>query len=446
MRQVVLPAKTKVKPEWVALTPTETEMTTKTYKAETMLQALQTVQAELGAAAIVVSMREIPLGPVWNPWQKKGVEVVASLPEPAPVSPSLAQNWERDGARTDVQAAPQAAIAPVLRPAANAAGVEFIEEMPEIEWEPVPVRNSANLPPPIKLRSISTAPSAAPVAVAAAAPQTAPKAPAEDKYLPPALKKIQAQLSQQGVESALIQNLLDVALETLSPTTLADAEACKKSITELMGAALRVQKGAGTFVASNVVCVVGASGSGKTSAAAKLALFFSQALHKNVTWVCADTIRTGAVAEARAYTDALGLALKLVYTPADLKDILANAQGADLFVVDTPGYNPCNESQMIELGALLAEMPKRCTYLTAPATTKEGDLFQSAAALGMFNLDGLILTKLDETHSFGSLYNFARRSQTPLGYFTTGKETARHLEVADPARLVAALFGRDWSR
>ena len=68
------------------------------------------------------------------------------------------------------------------------------------------------------------------------------------------------------------------------------------------------------------------------------------------------------------------------------------------------------------------------------------------AALGMFKLDGLILTKLDETRTFGSLYNFARRSQTPLGYFTTGKETARHLEVADPARLAAALFGRDWSR
>jgi flagellar biosynthesis protein FlhF len=82
----------------------------------------------------------------------------------------------------------------------------------------------------------------------------------------------------------------------------------------------------------------------------------------------------------------------------------------------------------------------------APATTKETDLFQASAALGMFNLDGLILTKLDETHTFGSLYNFARRNQIPLGFLTTGKEVARHLEVADPARLVAALFGRDWSR
>ena len=98
------------------------------------------------------------------------------------------------------------------------------------------------------------------------------------------------------------------------------------------------------------------------------------------------------------------------------------------------------------MGALLAELPKRCTYLVAPATTKETDLYQLSAALGIFNLDGLIITKLDETHTFGSVYNFARKNQLPLSFFTTGKEAARNLEVSDPARLVAALFGKEWNK
>jgi flagellar biosynthesis GTPase FlhF len=408
-------------------------MVMKTFKSETMIQTLQMVQAELGASAIVVSMRDVPMGPMWNPWQKAGVEVVATLPE--------------------VMAGMRADTTPVLRPAENGTGVEFVEERPEIEWEPLPKKVPAKLPPPLKLKPASNpatlAPQADPVPVSAVerAPETVAKTPAEsDRYAPPALKKIQAQLIRQGVESSLVENLLDVALETLSPTTLADAEACKKSIIELMGAGLRIQKGAGAFLSSNVVCVVGASGSGKTSVVAKLALFFSQNLHKKVTWVCADTVRTGAVAETRAYTDALGPELKLVYTPADLKEILSDPQETDLFLVDTPGYNPCNEGQMTELGALLAEMPDRCTYLAAPATTKECDLFQASAALGMFNIDGLILTKLDETHSFGSLYNFARKNQFPLSFFTTGKEASRNLEVADPVCLAAALFGKEWNK
>jgi flagellar biosynthesis protein FlhF len=388
-------------------------MVTKTFKADSTIQTLQLVQNELGADAIVVSMREVPDGPVWNPWKKSAVEVVAaSLAEASAAQKPFPTSTE--------------------------------EERPEIEWDIPAAKKPVTLPPPIKLNLNPIAPQPAlrvdPVI------RTESATPKKDRYSPPALKKIQEQLIQQGVENSLIEGLLDLALETLSPSTLADVEACKRSVIQLMGAELRVQKGAGAFVSSNVVAVVGASGSGKTSAVAKLALFFRQGLHKSVTWVCADTVRTGAIAEAKAYTDALGLELKLVYTPQDLREVLTASQASDLFLVDTPGFNPCNEKQMIELGALLSEMPARCTYLVAPATTKEADLFQLSASLGVFNLDGLIVTKLDETYTFGGLYNFARRSNVPLGYFTTGREAARHLETADPNRLVSALFGKEWNK
>ncbi len=399
-------------------------METKTYKADSTLETLKLVQSELGAEAIVVSMREIPAGPLWNPWKKSTVEIVAAKPEEAPKQSAA------------------------LRPAQNQTGVEFVEEMPEIEWDIPEKKKPTELPPPLKMKlspltkggASESAPVAAPVI------RTAAVVPMSDRYLPESLKKIQQQLAQQGVNGTLVDGLLDVALETLSPMTLGDVEACKRSIIQLMAAELRVQKGAGNFISSNVVCVVGASGSGKTSALAKLALFIKQSLHKSVTWVCADTVRLGAIAEARAYTDALGIELKLVYTPQDLKEILQAQPSSDILLVDTSGYNPCNESQMVELGALLSEMPGRCTFLAAPVTMKEADLLQLSASLGMFNLDGLILTKLDETRTFGTVYNFARKNQVPLGYFTTGRDTANHLETANPESLVSALFGKDWNK
>ncbi len=391
-------------------------MVTKTFKADSTLQTLKLVQNELGADAIVVSMREVPDGPVWNPWKKSAVEVVAA---------SLAEATASQ------------------QPHPSPLDVEE-EERPEIEWEIPATKKPVKLPPPLRMNLNPIAPRTTPTVDSVRMTESA--APTNDRYAPPSLKKIQQQLIQQGVENPLIDGLMNLALETLSPGTLADTDACKRSIIQLMGAELRVQKGAGNFISTNVVAVVGASGSGKTSAIAKLALFFRQGLHKSVTWVCADTVRTGAIAEAKAYTDALGLELKLIYTPQDLKELLNGAQASDLFLVDTPGFNPCNEKQMIELGALLSEMPGRCTYLVAPATTKETDLFQLSASLGVFNLDGLIITKLDETYHFGGLYNFTRRSNTPLAYFTTGRETARHLETADPSRLVAALFGKEWNK
>jgi len=410
-------------------------MVTKTFRADSTLQALQLVQAELGAAAIVISMREIPFGPSWNPWQKSTVEIVAALPESQTSQPALQE---------------RPSPVPILRQSENKSGVEFIEERPEIEWDTEPETKLAEMrtqPPPRLKLNLNTETKSALSASPKPVPQKmAARVVTEDKYIPQSLKKIQQQLIDQGVDEKLIAGLLSVALEMLSPGALADPETCRKSIIQLLGAELRVQQGAGTYISNNVVCLIGASGSGKTSTLAKLALFGSQKLHKTITWVCADTVRMGAIAEARAYTDALGFKLKLVYLPEDLREVMLSVQPDDLFLVDTPGYNPCDESQMVELGALLAEIPKRCTYLVFPATTKETDLFQLSASLGIFNVNGLIITKLDETHGFGSVYNFARKNQGPLSYFATGRDAAHDLEAADPARLASALFGKGWNK
>ncbi len=409
-------------------------MITKTFKSDSTIKTLQLVQEELGPDAIVISMREVPFGPAWNPWKKKSVEIVAASTTPTPSQP------------LSKPAAPSTPSTPVVNSAVKNIGVETAEEMPEIEWVVEPEKKTAAKRPAKLKLNLDPFNASPPVPAAANPPKNIKKPLTDAKYLPASLKKIHQQLSNQGVDSVLVDGLIGVALETLSSTILDDFESAKKYVAQLLGAELRVQQGAGRYVSSNVVCLVGASGSGKTSTIAKLALFFSQNLNKNIIWVCADTVKMGSIAEARAYTDAMGFKLELVYTPEDMKEILGNPQPNDLFLVDTPSYNPCNESQVTELGKLLAEIPKRCTYLVAPATTKEMDLIQSEASLGIFSLDGLIITKLDETHTFGSVYNFVRKNQVPLGYYTTGKETSRHLEVVDPARLVSALFGKEWNK
>ncbi len=349
-------------------------MSTKTFKAPTMLETLQMVQAELGASAIVISMRETPMGPAWNPWQKKGVEVVAAAPPPAPPR----------------------------------------EERPPMEW----------VSPPAPPRPAS---------------QPAPPSPSSPPQPAPALQAAQTLLTRQGVDAAHTQKIIALAQETLSPATLQNPTSCQNALQDLMSANLRTQK----YNGSSVFCLVGASGSGKTSTMAKLALFLRQQPGKRLTWVCADTLRTGAVAQARAYADALSLPLQLIYTPQDAASLYRAAEPQDILLLDTPGYNPHNQAQMSELGALLAEFPRRFTCLTLPATTKEPDLEQAAASWGIFQLDALILTKLDETRTFGSLYNFARQSRLPLAFFASGSE-AQALSPAQPARLIASLFAGEW--
>ncbi len=437
-------------------------MITKTFKAGSMFEALQLVQAELGPDAIVVSARDVPLGPAWNQWKQSGVEVVAMLPD------------------AETKPAQKSKPGAVLRPSDKGMGVEFVEEKPAIEWvkeagstpvrqpvQPVtepapktkrwepqrltreelnrtnqPARPAAEKPAPaVKPEPAPVKPLAAQDLLEVVAPE-----PAAVKDLPNSLKNIRARLDAQGVDKAIIDRMVDIAQRTFTMGALMDETACRKYFTQLLEAELRIQEIPAVQVPHKVMFLVGASGSGKTTTAAKLAMFYARQLNKKVVWVSADTVRTGAIAEARAYTDALGIPLKLAYTPADLREIIQEAKNADLILVDTAGYNPLDTDQVDELTSLLAESSDRRVYMVAAATMKDSDLVQISAVLGKFTINGVIVTKLDETFSYGSVYNFARKSQLGLSFFADGKGADGNIQAASASRIVNALMGKGWNK
>ncbi len=485
-------------------------MVTKTYKADTMLEALQMVQAELGPDAIVLSAREASDSAAWGLWKRPGVEVVAAPAGPINAVLNRSQPAARPQAPAQAQA-PQAQIADgpmrdggdkiewVTGPEPRSAPMPVYPPAPKTTtWQPAhftkdevhlanrqgrssqqsqqsqPAQRPAAQPqafqPPVaqpvaveerqparkpsedtakalatilEAMKSATAAAPAPVAVAEPAPAAKPKQP----EIPLGLRKIRQHLAEQGVEEAVLERVFNVSLEMFSSSSLQNEDVCRKYVQKLLEADLREQNPNTMATSKRVICLVGMSGSGKTSAVAKMALLFSQKLGRRVAWVCADTLQTGAVQEARAYCDALGIELSMAYTPEDLREAASAAvEKADVVLVDTPGFNPFSEEQMVELGHMLTELPSRMTYFVAPANLKDGDLNRAAAALGIFGLDGVILTKLDETYSYGSVYNFARKSQLPLGYFASGKGAEGPLQAGTSVRLVNALFGKGWGK
>jgi flagellar biosynthesis protein FlhF len=170
------------------------------------------------------------------------------------------------------------------------------------------------------------------------------------------------------------------------------------------------------------MCLIGPSGSGKTSACAKLAYLYSQKLAKKVVWISADTIRTGAISETRAYTDGLGVKLELAYLPEELERAVTSFPEADLILVDTPRCNPFREDNLVELATFLTRVPGRSNYLVLPATMKDADIRQAQAGFSVFSPRGTVVTKVDETCTLGSVFNLACLSATPVIYLTSGTQ------------------------
>ena len=396
-------------------------METKKFRAPNLLAALQTIQKEMGPQAMVVSMRKIPGGPAWQVWKKTGFEVVASLPEQS-ASSVPATSAENQAGKLIQSAVKNNQAAAVSQKPAQMAVKPTVESKQTTPWmvkDFVPKESSK---------------------------------PAPAQELPPALKKIEPaaaedqsalartgrQLLAQGVNENIVSRISNVCVQTLSPAALRDEQRLKIHLYKQLEVSIHAhQKMSVGF--GQVICLVGCTGSGKTSACAKLASYYTLVEKKSVVWIGADTMKAAALSEARIYAESLGIPFKPVYTPEELEEAIMQA-GVDLFLVDLPGINPRNEKSLVDMGSFVTQVKRRMTYLVVSASMKESDLYQAAAAFGIFHLDGLVVTRLDETTTLGNVYNFAFQSRLPLAWFSKGSNILEDLLPGDSARLVNALF------
>jgi flagellar biosynthesis protein FlhF len=173
-----------------------------------------------------------------------------------------------------------------------------------------------------------------------------------------------------------------------------------------------------------------------------LATFYGRRLHKKVTWICADTVRAGAIAEANTYVETIGATLKISYTPDDLRRSVDEAihENAEYILIDTPAFNPNRENSVFEIGNLVTVIPKRNTWLVAPSTAKESDLQQLYAAVSHLRIRGTVITKLDETNTFGAIFNLLVDQKLPLNFMTFGSNLVNDLIEGDPAVFVSSMF------
>lgn len=445
-------------------------MTTKTFQAETILEALQMVQKEMGPDAVVISARDIPAGPAWQVWKKPGVEVISVSPDEIHRVQGLHKKFDQPTR--------------IIRPNRNGTGVEFIEENPSIEWEEGPTEKSTGNPlestadqekPSDHLRleefknlwkprylhredvramnqllagrkQVQTggAEKGATIIQPDRLGETRKKTHVGDAALPKPTRRILDKLAFQGVDREYMDQMEELIINGCNPAMRENERRVREFLSNHLSANITIRRFSATEVPARVMIFTGLSGCGKTSSLAKIAVFYSSLLTKKVVWICADTVRTGAIAEAKAYTEAAGIPMELVYTPSDLRTAIDRHQEADLILVDTPGFNPKSEEQQVELGSLLTEVPEAQIFLVASATAKESDSLHCFDTLKYFGLKGCVLTKLDETSTYGSVYNLARKSRLPLAFFSSSRKASSGLKVAEADKLVDALFIGGW--
>ncbi|RTY12038.1 flagellar biosynthesis protein FlhF [Stenotrophomonas geniculata] len=188
-----------------------------------------------------------------------------------------------------------------------------------------------------------------------------------------------------------------------------------------------------------VIALVGPTGAGKTTTIAKLASRFAEKLApRDVALVTTDTTRIGAREQLYGYGRQLGIAVHEANSGTDLDQLLERLKDYKLVLIDTAGLGPRDRALAAQLQWLRAARQVR-TLLVLPANTSFGDMDEVVRRFGAANLQGLVLSKLDETGRFGNALSVAVDHALPITWVTDGQDVPEDLHRASAANLVLRL-------
>jgi signal recognition particle subunit SRP54 len=191
-----------------------------------------------------------------------------------------------------------------------------------------------------------------------------------------------------------------------------------------------------------VILLAGLQGSGKTTAAAKLALMLRKDKHSPAL-VAADLQRPAAVEQL----EQLGRQIQIpVFTGSDpVKAVTegieqARAQGRDVVILDTAGRLHVDEPLMEELAAVGKAARPTNVLLVLDAMTGQEAVSVAQSFQERIAFDGVVLTKLDGDARGGAALSVKAVTGKPIKLASVG-EKLDQLEYFHPDRMASRILG-----
>ena len=191
------------------------------------------------------------------------------------------------------------------------------------------------------------------------------------------------------------------------------------------------------------VVLVGPTGVGKTTTIAKLAGNLSLVKKKKVGLITVDTYRIGAVEQLKTYAEIMNIPFEVVITIKEMEAAIKKMKDCDVVLIDTTGRSSKNKMQISELRAFVDKANATSINIVISATTKNKDIKTILEGYQILNYDKVIITKLDETSVYGSIYNISRIANKPIRYVTTGQNVPDDIKDLSKDEAIKLVFGEE---
>jgi flagellar biosynthesis protein FlhF len=252
---------------------------------------------------------------------------------------------------------------------------------------------------------------------------------------------IQSQLMLKMIRAGYSPSMSRAVLERV-PTDSSPADAMRW-VQDVLIRNLKVPAAGGSLCEEGgVIALVGATGVGKTTTAAKLAAQCVKTYGEgSVGLITLDTYRVSGYEQLRAYGRMLGVVAHLAHDRAALKDLLNLLSTKRMVIVDTAGLG--QRDQRIQDMFDVLDMPKVKKTLVLNAGAHGDTLDDVLTAFKASTLHGVVLSKVDEAVKLGPALDALVRHQVVLRGVANGQRVPEDWQVPDAHALVRMSMGTE---
>ncbi len=270
----------------------------------------------------------------------------------------------------------------------------------------------------------------------------------DDEAISRAMREIRLALLEADVNFQVVRDFVahvreralgEEVLKSLTPGQQV-VKVVHDELTSLMGAG----SSGLAFGRFTVILLAGLQGSGKTTAAAKLALHL-RTEGRRPGLVAADLQRPAAIDQL----EQLGRQIRVPVYRTETKDAVeaatrglerARADGLDTVIVDTAGRLQIDEALMEELARVRDAVKPMNVLLVLDAMTGQEAVNVAQAFEERIAFDGVVMTKLDGDARGGAALSVKAVTGKPIKFASTG-EKLDALEVFHPDRMASRILG-----
>jgi signal recognition particle subunit SRP54 len=272
-----------------------------------------------------------------------------------------------------------------------------------------------------------------------------------EKNVSEALKDVRLALLEADVNYKVVKRFTeDVKAEALGEEVLASITPGQQfvkivydELTAIMGSDAR--EIALSPEPPTVIMLVGLQGSGKTTAAAKLARRLVSKGKKGML-IAADIYRPAAVEQLETLARAVPVDVYYDKQEKSAVDIVKRGmdrvreRALDFAVIDTAGRLHIDAGMMAEVKAIKQAVEPDETILVADGMTGQDAVTIAGEFSEALSIDGVILTKMDGDERGGAALSIKAVSGAPIRYIGVG-EKLDALEVFHPERMASRILG-----